>query len=87
MNIGVIGTGNIGEVIIRKLRNAGYPVKVANASGPESLKDCQWRFLRADKPHQQKSSFEVPAVRGRDRQRRSCATVSNTPYRHAGADL
>src|SRR5258706_662441 len=39
MNIGVIGPGNIGEVIIRKLRDAGCPVKMANARGPESLKD------------------------------------------------
>ncbi len=39
MNIGVIGTGDIGEVVIRKLRDAGYPVKMANARGPESLKD------------------------------------------------
>jgi predicted dinucleotide-binding enzyme len=39
MTIGVIGPGNIGEVIIRKLRDAGYPVKMANARGPESLKD------------------------------------------------
>src|SRR6266581_9579785 len=39
MNIGVIGTGNIGEVIIRKLRDVGYPVKMAHARGPESLKD------------------------------------------------
>src|SRR6267154_4524950 len=39
MNIGVIGTGDIGEVIIRKLRGAGYPVKMANARGPESVKD------------------------------------------------
>src|SRR5246127_3978820 len=39
MNIGVIGPGNIGEVIIRKLRDAGYPVKMANSRGPESLKD------------------------------------------------
>src|SRR5437870_4716231 len=39
MNFGVIGTGNIGEVIVRKLRDAGYPVKMANARGPESLKD------------------------------------------------
>ncbi len=37
MNIGVIGTGNIGEVIIRKLRDVGYPVKMAHARGPESL--------------------------------------------------
>src|ERR1700741_1867154 len=39
MNIGMIGTGDIGEVIIRKLRDAGYPVKMANSRGPESLKD------------------------------------------------
>src|SRR5437870_2933680 len=39
MNIGVIGTGQIGEVIIKKLRDAGYPVKMANSRGPESLKD------------------------------------------------
>src|SRR6266478_8155047 len=39
MNIGVIGTGDIGEVIIRKLGGAGYPVKMPNARGPESLKD------------------------------------------------
>src|SRR5260221_2465913 len=39
MNIGVIGTGNIGEVIIRKLRDAGYSVKMANSRGPESLED------------------------------------------------
>ena len=32
MNIGVIGTGDIGEVIIRKLSGAGYPVKMANGS-------------------------------------------------------
>jgi len=39
MNIGVIGPGQIGEAIIRKLRGAGYPVKMANSRGPESLKD------------------------------------------------
>src|ERR1700751_1784988 len=39
MNIGVIGTGQIGEVIIRKLRGASYAVKMANERGPESLKD------------------------------------------------
>src|SRR5256886_6322335 len=39
MNIGMIGTGDIGEVIIRKLRDAGYPVKMVNTRGPESLKD------------------------------------------------
>ena len=39
MNFGVIGPGDIGEVIIRKLRDAGYPVKMANSRDPESLKD------------------------------------------------
>src|SRR5258706_917172 len=39
MNFGVIGPGNVGEVIVRKLRDAGYPVKMANARGTESLKD------------------------------------------------
>jgi 8-hydroxy-5-deazaflavin:NADPH oxidoreductase len=39
MNFGVIGPGDIGEAIIRKLRDAGYPVKMANSRGPESLKD------------------------------------------------
>ena len=39
MNIGVIGTGDIGAVIIRKLRHAGYAVKMVNTRGPESLKD------------------------------------------------
>src|SRR5213592_3792610 len=39
MNIGVIGPGNIGEIIVRKLRDPGYPVKMANARGPDSLKN------------------------------------------------
>jgi len=38
MKFGVIGPGDIGEVIISKLRDAGYPVKMANSRGPESLK-------------------------------------------------
>src|SRR5437016_9670186 len=39
MHFGVIGPGDIGEVIVRKLRDAGYPVKMANARGQESLRD------------------------------------------------
>src|SRR6267142_1538825 len=38
MNIGVIGPGDIGEVIVRKMRDADYPVQMANARGPESLR-------------------------------------------------
>jgi predicted dinucleotide-binding enzyme len=37
MNIGVIGSGDIGDVIIRKVRDAGYRVQMANSRGPESL--------------------------------------------------
>src|SRR6267378_4178321 len=39
MNIGLIGPGDIGSVIVRKLRDAGYSVKMANTRGPESLKE------------------------------------------------
>jgi len=45
MNIGVIGTGNIGEVIIRKLRDVGYPVKMAHARGPESLSTVRSKYV------------------------------------------
>jgi predicted dinucleotide-binding enzyme len=38
MNIGVIGTGDIGAVIVKKLRDGGYPVKMANSKGPDSLR-------------------------------------------------
>src|SRR5260221_14796048 len=37
MNIGVIGTGDIGAVIVEKSKDAGYPVKMANSRGPDSL--------------------------------------------------
>src|SRR5258706_9673916 len=39
MNIGVIGTGDIGAVIVKKLRDAGYPVKMANSKRPDSLRE------------------------------------------------
>src|SRR5713226_8993996 len=39
MNIGVIGIGDIGAVIVKKLRDAGYPVKMANSKGPDSLRE------------------------------------------------
>ena len=38
MNIGVIGSGDIGAVNIRKIREADYPVKMANSKGPDSLR-------------------------------------------------
>ena len=39
MNIGLIGPGDIGAVIVKKLRDAGYPVKMANSKGPDSLRE------------------------------------------------
>jgi 3-hydroxyisobutyrate dehydrogenase-like beta-hydroxyacid dehydrogenase len=39
MNIGVIGTGEIGAVIVRKSRNAGYPVKWQIRKGQRK---CGW---------------------------------------------
>lgn len=37
MKIGIIGTGNIGSTLARKLAAAGHQMKIANAEGPESL--------------------------------------------------
>ena len=39
MNIGLIGPGEIGAVIVRKLRDAGHSVKMANSKEPDSLRD------------------------------------------------
>ena len=39
MKIGVIGTGSMGDAIIRKLSAAGHGIKIANSRGRESLKD------------------------------------------------
>jgi 8-hydroxy-5-deazaflavin:NADPH oxidoreductase len=38
MRIGIIGTGNIGSTLARKLTKAGHSVLIANSRGPESLK-------------------------------------------------
>ena len=37
MNIGIIGTGNIGATLVRKLARAGHAVQMANARGPQTL--------------------------------------------------
>ncbi|AQT79934.1 3-hydroxyisobutyrate dehydrogenase [Mycolicibacterium litorale] len=37
MRIGIIGTGNIGATLARKLSAAGHLVQVANTRGPESI--------------------------------------------------
>lgn len=38
MKIGIIGTGNIGGVLARKLRAAGHDVRVANSRGVEGVR-------------------------------------------------
>jgi 8-hydroxy-5-deazaflavin:NADPH oxidoreductase len=38
MKIGVIGTGNIGGTLARKLSAAGHDVRVANSRGPEGVR-------------------------------------------------
>lgn len=39
LNIGIIGTGNIGKTLIRKLTAAGHTVQMANSRGAETLKE------------------------------------------------
>lgn len=39
MKIGIIGAGNIGALVAKKLDAAGHHVKLANSRGPESLAD------------------------------------------------
>lgn len=37
MKIGILGTGNIGKTLVKKLSQAGHNVKVANSRGPETI--------------------------------------------------
>ena len=39
MRIGIIGAGNIGATLARKLAASGHEVKLANSKGPDSLRD------------------------------------------------
>ncbi|ESZ54991.1 3-hydroxyisobutyrate dehydrogenase [Mesorhizobium sp. L103C119B0] len=39
MKIGIVGAGNIGSLVAKKLDAAGHQVKLANSRGPESLAD------------------------------------------------
>jgi predicted dinucleotide-binding enzyme len=39
MRIGIIGSGNIGGTLTRRLTALGHDVKVANTRGPDSLRD------------------------------------------------
>lgn len=37
MKVGILGTGNIGQTLARKLAKAGHEIKVANSRGPETI--------------------------------------------------
>ena len=37
MTIGIIGAGNIGQAVAKRLANVGIPVSIANSRGPKSL--------------------------------------------------
>lgn len=37
MKIGILGTGNIGKTLVKKLSAAGHDVKIANSRGPETI--------------------------------------------------
>src|SRR5262245_41906541 len=39
MNIGIIGAGNIGSVLARKLVKAGQSIRIANSRGPDTMKE------------------------------------------------
>ncbi len=38
MKVGIIGTGNIGGTIARKLNSAEHEMRVANSRGPEGVR-------------------------------------------------
>jgi len=59
MKIGIIGAGHIGGTLTRRLRDLGHDVAVANAHGPESLREL------AQETGAQAVSV-TDAVRGRD---------------------
>ena len=39
MKVGIIGAGNIGAIIAKKLASSGHDVKLANSRGPETIVD------------------------------------------------
>lgn len=39
MKIGIIGAGNIGATLARKLAASGHDIKLANSKGPEAIRD------------------------------------------------
>ena len=46
MEIGIIGSGNIGSTLAVQLTALGHKVTIANSRGPESLKDVAEKPVR-----------------------------------------
>ena len=69
MNIGVIGTGDIGAVIVKKLRDAGYPVKMANSKGPDysesSRRKLEQYLFQSKRSFKMSISFFLSFLKGR----------------------
>jgi predicted dinucleotide-binding enzyme len=71
MNIGIIGAGNIGGTLTRRLAALGYNVSVANSRRPESLAG----LARETGAH---AVTVEEAARARE-----CAALSSRPARNA----
>lgn len=39
MKIGIVGAGNIGATLVRKLAARDHEVKLANSKGPDTIRD------------------------------------------------
>ena len=46
MKIGILGAGNIGATLARKLSAAGHTVLLANSRGPDTIADLLGRRAR-----------------------------------------
>jgi 8-hydroxy-5-deazaflavin:NADPH oxidoreductase len=63
MRIGIIGAGNIGSALTRRLCGAGHEVSVANSRGPESLAALAAETgAKAVTPHEAARAGEVVVV-------------------------
>ncbi len=61
MKTGIIGSGNIGSTLARKLAGAGHSVLIANSRGPESLQDLA-RDIGATAVTAQEATRDVDVV-------------------------
>ncbi|MEJ5020878.1 NAD(P)-binding domain-containing protein [Ochrobactrum vermis] len=61
MRIGIIGAGNIGATLARKLAASGHEVKIANSKGPESLRALA-RELGATAVSKEEASDDVEVI-------------------------